>query len=176
MNSVVSLALAGSMLLPSQPSSDWARVRSINAGARIRAVYIGRRQDQQYFVAATDEAMTLLTPEHLPRVARKAVIEIAATQPGFFSATKWMEFTDGPVRINPDGIWLKGHRIAAIQDVVTTVERGDVAEVSQEIVVPRRRQPTLPGQLDPDGQTAAMSGVGSGLLVAAACKENCPNW
>src|SRR5947208_1559075 len=105
MKSVVSFALVTSLVLPSLPAaaqpprqlpasrlSNWSRVRTIVSGTRIRAVYIGRRHEHQCFVSASDQAMTVLTPERLPRAARQAVIAIAETQPGFFTTTTWMEF------------------------------------------------------------------------------------
>src|SRR5438876_7532921 len=120
MKSAVSVTLVASLLLTSLPSaaepqnvsrsplSNWSRVRSIVAGSQINAVYVGRRQERQHFISATDEAMTVLTPDRLPRAGRQALIRIAKTQPGFFTATKWAEFTDGSVHVTPDGIYIKG--------------------------------------------------------------------
>jgi len=183
MKSIISLAVALSLLLTSLPASaqwpqpsvrqlsNWSSVRTISAGAPINAAYVGRRQEFQYFVSAGDETLTVLTPEHLPRAARRTLIEIARTQPDFFTTTTWIEITHGKVRVNPDGIWVKGHRIAAVRDFVTTIERGDVAEVSQRIRVRRRHQfgePPSPGEVAILGAGAVVAGP---LLMK--CGERC---
>ena len=189
MKSALSVTLVASLLLTSlaaaaepqnisrSPLSNWSRVRSIVAGSRINAAYVGRRQDRQHFISATDEAMTVLTPERLPRAAREALIRIAETQPGFFTATKWAEFTDGSVHVTPDGIYVKRHRVAALEDVVTTVERGDVEEVSREIRV-RRPLPRAPMLgTDPIAETTAIGGSVAGtMLLYGTCGESCPTW
>ena len=188
MRRTLSLALIGSFLLPSLPLAaqvpppsfpqiaNWSRVRTISAGAPIHVAYVGRRKGHQYFVSATDEQLVILMPDHLPRSARHALIEIAETQPGFFTATKWMEFTTGSVRVNPDGIWVKSHRIAGLEDFVATVDRGEVAEVSRDIFVRRPRPMIAPAQVDPETGAAVMSGAGTFLLTAAACKGRCSEW
>lgn len=188
MKSVVSVALVATWLLQTvpasaqspqfyrPPNSNWARVRAMSAGESIQAAYVGRRHGHQYFVAATDETLTVLTPDGLPRSARKMLIEIAESQPGFFTTTTWMELTKGAVRINPDGIWLKNHRIAGLQDFVTTVDRGDVAEVWHEVFVHRVRVAPPLGAPDPDAAAGATAGVAGGLLTYAACKGSCPSW
>jgi len=190
MKSVLSLALVTSLLLPSLPAaaqpprqlstsrlSNWSRVRAIVAGSRISASYVGRRQEHQYFVAATDETLTVLTPERLPRAARKVLVEIAEGEPGFFSPNKWTEITRGATRVTPDGIWVKGHRVAALQDVVATIERGDVYEVSQEIRVRRPPPPRQPFVgFDPNAEVGAASGLAGGMLTLALCRDRCPSW
>jgi hypothetical protein len=117
MRAPVSLAVAVSLLLPSLPLSaqvpqrytpqisNWSRVRTIPAGARIDAAYVGRRHGHQYFVSATDETMTVLRPDGLPRSARKTLIEIAGR--AFYDRNGWKSRATECASIH--GIWLKGH-------------------------------------------------------------------
>ena len=161
--------------LPSLPRSNWYRVGTISAGTPIQVAYIGRRRGRQYFVSANDDTMTILMPDALPRPARKALIEIASTTPRVLTATTWLESTIGSVQVTPDGIFFKQHRIAAVDDVVATIARKNVAEVSQEILVLHRRRPPSPSGPDPGTEVAAVSGVAGGLMTAAACKDRCPD-
>jgi hypothetical protein len=160
--------------LPPLPRSNWYLVGTISAGTPIQAAYVGRRQGHQYFISATDDVMTILMPDRLPRSARKALIEIASTTPRLLTGTTWFESTVGSVRVTPDGIFVKKRRIAAVDDVVITIARKNVAEVSQEILVPHHRRPQPPYGPDPGAEVGALSGVASGLLTAAACKDRCP--
>jgi hypothetical protein len=186
MKSVLSFGLIASFLASALPAhaqplppprlSNWSRVATISAGTRINAVYIGRRQGQQYFISADDDSMTLLMPDRLPRAARKVLIGIAERARSFFTATKWMEFKDGTTLVTPDGIFVKGRRIAALEDVVATVARGDVAEVSQEILVRRRRAPAPPFGPDPGVEIAAAAGTAGLLATYAACRDRCSEW
>jgi len=183
MKPFLSLALVAGLIaptlqaqpLPPRPRANWSRVGTISAGTLIQAVYIGRRQGHQYFISATDDAMTILMPDALPRAARKALIEIASTTPRALTATTWVESTVGSVRVTPDGIFLKRHRIAVVDDVVTTIARKDVAEVSQEVFVPQRRRTPQTYGPDPGAEVAAVSGTAGLLLTASACKDRCPN-
>ena len=161
--------------LPPLPRSNWYRVGTISAGTPIQVAYIGRRQGHQYFISATDDTMTILMPDGLPRQVRKALIEIASTSPRVLTATTWLEATVGSVRVTPDGIFLNRHRIAAVDDVVATIARKNVAEVSQEMLVPHRRRPPSPYGPDAGTEIAAVSGLAGGLMTAAACKDRCPD-
>jgi len=183
MKPFLSLALVAGLIaptlqaqpLPPRPRANWSRVGTISAGTLIQAVFIGRRQGHQYFISATDDTLTILMPDALPRAARKALIEIASTTPRALTATTWTESTAGSVRVTPDGIFLKRHRIAAVDDVVTTIARKDVAEVSQEVFVPHPRRAPQPYGPDPGTEVVATSGVAGGVLTYAACKDRCPD-
>jgi hypothetical protein len=180
MKSVVSLALAVCLVGTSVPAnaqqlsgtylSNWGRVRSIVPGTRISIGIAGPDEVRQYFLDATDDAITLLdlTNRDLPREARRTVIRIAETRPGLFTATRWTEATDGRVRVNQDGVFVSGHRVAALEDIVRTVDRGDVGEVSRlkRSREPRPRDVGLPPEVLA-GTVLAASGV------AASCRERC---
>src|SRR5215471_9357597 len=77
--------------------SNWSRVRTIIPGTRISVGIAGPDEVEQYFLDATDDAITLLDLTHrdLPRDARRTLIRIAEIRPLLFTATKWTEATDG---------------------------------------------------------------------------------
>jgi hypothetical protein len=150
--------------------SNWSRVRTIVAGTRISVGIAGPDEVEQYFLDATDESITLLdlTNRDLPRDARRTVVRVAGIRPGLFTATRWTEATDGRVRVNQDGIFVKGRRVAALDDVVRTIDRGDVGEIS------RLKKPSRSGSRDaavPPEALATSIILASG--VAAGCSHRC---
>src|SRR5215471_11789762 len=114
-----------SMPPPQYPSttrpvpSDWTQVRAIEPRSRVRvsAVGLGDR-DHQYFVSASDRALTVLTVGALPRSAKELVLKLAGSHPELFiSPQKWVEFAEGKVRANPDGIFVGKRKVADLSDV-----------------------------------------------------------
>jgi hypothetical protein len=112
--------------------SDWAYVRAIEPRSRIRVSAVGLAdRDHQYFVSASNRTLTLLTVGALPRSAKQLVLRLAGSHPELFiGPEKWMEFADGKVRANPDGVFVGSRKVADLSDVAKTVDAGDVAEVS----------------------------------------------
>lgn len=155
MKSALSLALAASLLassLPAQaqlrylyppayppppPPSDWSGVRAIAPGTKVSVGAVGLGgQDHQYFVSASDKTLTLLVlaDVDLPRSARRLVIKVAATHPELFmDPTKWIEFSEGSARATPDGVFVRGHRIAGLSDITKTIDADEVAEVTRQV-------------------------------------------
>jgi hypothetical protein len=140
--------------------SDWTHVRAIEPRSRIRVSAIGLAdRDHQYFVSASDRTLTLLTVGALPRSAKELVMKLAGMHPEFFSAPeKWMEFSDGPVRATPDGLFVRGRKVASLTNVARTIDRGDVAEVSAWVKDDRPR----PIPIDP-----ALAGAAALLPLSA---------
>jgi len=181
MKSAMAIALAVSLFATSVPVntqqsgprlSNWARVRTIVPGTRISVGIAGPDEVQQYFVDATDEAITVLdlTNLDLPRAARRFVVRVAATQPAVLTATGWIEVTDGHVRVNQDGIFVRRRRVAALHEIVKTIDRGDVGEISR---LRTTRQP--PGSREIDAPPVPVL-YGSSLLAGgllAACGSPC---
>jgi hypothetical protein len=117
---------------PHRVLSDWTQVRAIEPRSRIRVSAIGLGdRDHHYFVSASDRTLTLLTVGALPRSAKQFVLRLAGSHPEFFiGPEKWMEFADGKVRANPDGVFVGSRKVADLSDVAKTVDAGNVAEVS----------------------------------------------
>jgi hypothetical protein len=180
MKSAVSLGLIVSLATPwpvnAQPPgnyysaslSNWSRVRTIVPGTRISVGLADPDEVEQYFLDATDDAITLLDLTHrdVPRDARRLLIRIAETRPSLFTATMWTEATDGRIRVNQDGVFVKRRRLVALADIVKTLDRGDVGEISRLRKVPRSRPRDI--SVPPEvvaGSILAASGV------AAACNQ-----
>jgi hypothetical protein len=183
MKSAVSIALVVSLAAPlpaaaqspgnyySTSLSNWSRVRTITPGTRISVGIADPDEVEQYFLDATDDAITLLDVTHrdLPRDARRTVIRIAETRPSLFTATKWTEATDGPIRVNQDGVFVKGRRLVALDDIVKTIDRGDVGEVSRRA---RVRTPPRPPDRGSPGEIGAVAGIAAlAPLVLLPCGE-----
>jgi len=151
--------------------SNWSRVRTIVPGTRISVGIADPDEVEQYFLDATDEAITLLdlTNRDLPRLARRTVVHVAARHPGLFTSTRWTEVTDGPVRVNQDGVFVKGHRVAALEDIVKTIDRGDVGEVSRRARVSTSPRP--PDRMSPGGMGAAAGVAALAPLLLLPCGE-----
>lgn len=170
MKSVLSVLLATSLAWSSS-LSNWASVKTLVPGTRISVGVARPDEVQQYFVSATDDTLTVLdlTNRDLPRAARKAVLAVAATQPGLFTAALWSEVIDGQVRVNQDGVFVKGRRLAAIEDILRTMHRVDVDRISRSTRSQRRssRDIELPPPPVMYGGTILASGA------VAACAERC---
>jgi hypothetical protein len=157
MKSALSLTLTASLLtssLPAQaqprytyppPVSDWSHVRALAPGSKVAISAIGLGgQDSQYFISATDHALTLLVLGNadLPRAARRFVIKLAEAHPDMFmSPPKWAEYRDGPVRVNPDGVFVRGRKVADLSEITRAIDAGDVAEVTKQVRATRQRRP-----------------------------------
>lgn len=156
---------------PPAVRSDWTYVRAIEPRSRIRvsAVGLGDR-DHQYFVSASDRTLTLLTVGALPRSAKQLVLKLAGSHPELFiRPEKWMEFAEGKVRANPDGVFVGSRKVADLSDVAKTVDAGDVAQVSVWVKDDRPR----PIPIDPAVAGAAALLPLSALALACGDGGHC---
>jgi hypothetical protein len=137
----LTLTLTASLIATSLPAqaqpgktSDWAYVAAIAPGARVAVSAVGLGgQDSQYFISATDRELTLLTLANtdLPKPARTLVIKLAGTHPDIFMAPqRWVEYHDGSAGVTPDGVFVRGRKVADLSDITRTIRAGDVAQVS----------------------------------------------
>lgn len=151
--------------------SNWSRVRTIIPGTRISVGIAGADEVEQYFLDATDEAITLLdlTNRDLPRDAKRTVIRVASTRPALFRATRWTEVTGGYVRVNQDGVFIKGRRVVPLEDIVKTIDRGDVGEISRL----RRAQPSRPRDISVPPEVVAGSVLAASGVAAACGQRHC---
>jgi len=180
MKSAVSVALAICLVVSSVPASaqpqsaaslsNWGRVRTIVPGTRISVGIAGADEVQQYFLDATDDAITFLdlTNRDIARTVRRTLVRVAEIHPGLFTATRWTEVVDGHIRVNQDGVFVKGHRVLTLEEIVRTIDRGDVGEVSRL----RRVQHQQPHDIDVPPEAIATSVMLAGG-VAAGCHDRC---
>jgi hypothetical protein len=152
---------------PAAPVSNWTRVRAIAPGSQIRVTAIGLGdQDHQYFVSASDSALTLLLVGDLPRSAKRLAIKLAGTHPELFMLPdKWMEFSDGRARANPDGLFVGARKIADLGHVAKTIDSGDVAQVTASVKDDR------PAPMSADPGLVAAAGVLPLSALALACGD-----
>jgi hypothetical protein len=151
---------------PAIAPSSWTRVRAIAPGSQIRVTAIGLGdQDHQYFVTASDSTLTLLLVGDLPRSAKRLAIKLAATHPELFMRPdRWMEFSDGRARANPDGLFVGARKVADLSHVAKTIDSGEVAQVTASV----RDDRPAPMSADP-GLVAA--GVLPLSALALACGD-----
>jgi hypothetical protein len=125
--------------------SDWTHVRALAPGSKVIVSAVGLGgQDDQYFVSATDHALTLLALVNadIPRPAKRFVIKLAGTHPDMFmSPQRWVEYRDGSVRVNPDGVFVRRRKVADLSEISKTIDAGEVAEVMKQVRAARQRRP-----------------------------------
>jgi hypothetical protein len=157
-------------LAPPPASSDWTRVRAIAPRSPIRVTAVGLGdQDHQYFVSASDRTLTLLVLGDLPRSARRLVVGLAGSHPEIFMGPgKWMEFVDGKVRVNPDGVFMGKRKVADLSDIAKTIDAGEVAEVWAEVALEKRPH-------DIESPSPIVAGTFAAALYGtiAVCKDKC---
>jgi len=151
---------------------DWSHVAAIAPGTKVAVSAVGLGgQDSQYFISATDRELTLLVLGNvdLPRPAKEFVIKLADTHPDvFMSPQKWVEYRDGPVRVNSDGVFLRGRKVADLSQVIRVVRAGDVAEVTRQVRAPKR--PRNFGGSPAEGIAALVPFLG---LTFLSCHNEC---
>jgi hypothetical protein len=96
------------------------------------------------------------------------VIKVAGTHPEMFMAPqKWVEYRDGPVRVNPDGVFVRGRKVADLSEITRTIDAGEVAEVAKQVKAHRRRDF---GASPAEGIAALVPFLGLGFL---GCHNEC---
>jgi hypothetical protein len=152
--------------------SDWSHVAAIAPGTKVAVSAVGLSgQDSQYFVSATDRELTLLVlfDSGLSRRAKDFVIKLAGTHPEMFTfPTRWAEYRDGSVRVNPDGVFVRARKVADLSEMTRVVRAGDVAEVARHVRAPRR--PTSAGASPAEGIAALVPFLGLSFL---GCHSEC---
>jgi hypothetical protein len=149
--------------------SDWAYVAAIAPGTKVAVSAVGLGgQDSQYFISATDRELTLLALANadLPTSARKFVIKLAGTHPDIFLAPqRWIEYGDGSSRVTPDGVFVRGHKVADLSDITRTLRAGDVAQVSTWVKDDR------PAPMPFDPSVAGVAAILPLSALALACGD-----
>ncbi len=123
-----------------QPSaaSDWSRVARLRPGAMIHLTTTGSPQVRRHVVRADDVTLTVLDVAHpaLTDGVGKRLLEIAVEHPSaLMQARQIAMFVWGDLRIGPDGLFVAGRKILNLDEILVTVPRSDVLQVSR----PERR-------------------------------------
>jgi hypothetical protein len=145
--------------------SDWSRVAGLERISTIRITLKGGRPVNRDFVMADESELVSLhlTDSTLPRQVRRALRNLALDRPiDLFKVSHGQSLIEGRVRLGPDGVFLDGRKIVALEQAVERAARNDIAEISWV----HRATPRGFGW-------GALIGAGIGLAVTfAACGTN----
>jgi hypothetical protein len=111
---------------------DWMGVRRLAPGTEIIVTVGNAKPRKRYFVLAVGSTVTVLnlTAEALPAAATRLLRDIAAHHPEYFASTqRAAQFGDQDVQVRPDGVFLAGHKIADLDQIVERIARADVVDV-----------------------------------------------
>jgi hypothetical protein len=137
--------------------SNWSRVRKLAPGTEIIVTVKGSPPATRYFVAADESDLTVLNVADptLPRAAREVLRDVASTHPEhFLAAQKGGQFVlEKNIRVAPDGVFVADRKVADLTQVIETIARNDVAEISGPV-------PYSPGH-------EALVGLGVGAAIGA---------
>jgi hypothetical protein len=144
---------------------DWSRVVQIRPGDEIVLTVRGSLPATDRLLRADEDGLTVLDTRDpsLPARVRRTLVEAAASRPRALAAAQSGEqHLPQRVRVSPAGLFFEEQRVADLADVIKTVPRQQVADVS----VRRKHVGThsLRGLLIGAGIGAAVGGAG-----AASC-------
>lgn len=115
------------------PKGDWSRVARLARASTIKVTLNGGKPTSRNFVAAGESELVVLnlTDATLPRQVRRTLRSLASDRPkDLFRVSHGQALTEGHVRLGPDGVFLDGRKVAALEQVVELSARSNVAEIS----------------------------------------------
>lgn len=117
--------------------SNWSRVGELLPATQI-ALRIKGSQSHSYYLVFTDASgITVLdlTNQTLPAPASRVLRDMASHHPESFSAlSRNGALVQDNVRVERDGVFVAGRRVADLEEVVQTFARSDVAEIRGPVV------------------------------------------
>jgi hypothetical protein len=123
------------MIAVSQPVlTDWSRVRGLRNGTEILLTVNDAPRARRYVLSVSDADLVVmkLTDPALPLAARSALTRVAQHPDKFGSTTGGQPaFRVDDLRVDADGVFLGGRKVAEIQDVYERVARERVIEIRQ---------------------------------------------
>lgn len=143
---------------------DWSRVRRLKHGADITIAIRGSEPIRRSIVQAEATHITVLnlTDLALPHNVARVLMNAASTHPDTFARSGTL--IDGNVSVGPVGIFLRGQKVAEVQDVVETIARDDIVEITA-----RRKGGGILGHLGPLGGYF-VGGLTAGYIGALLCR------
>ena len=120
---------------PTTPvDAGWSRVRRLAPGTELLVTVKGAQSENRYLVAGDESDLTVLNVRDpaLPTAARDTLRDLASTHPEhFMAAQKGGQFMLAKhVRVAPEGVFVADQKVADLMQVVETIARNDVAEIS----------------------------------------------
>lgn len=151
-------------------SSDvrWLRVRKLPPGAEIIVTVEGAQPGGRYLVRADESDLTVLNvaAPQLPAAAKDVLRDVASNHPEYLSSAQQggTVVLEKRLRLQRDGVFIDGRKVAELGQIVETIARRDVVEITR-----RRKGRGAWGHLGPLGGyfVGAMSG---GVVAGLGCR------
>jgi hypothetical protein len=154
----------------STPRSDWTRVQSVEAGVPLIVTVKGSPPVTRVFVAADASSLVMLNLSNpaLSSQARDALRTAARDQPRVLvdDPLHGSVLVGRDLRLESNGVFLLGNRIARLGDIIERTPRTDVAEIRTE----------AQGSLGATALGAGLGAVGGffgGLVLGPVFDPNC---
>lgn len=121
-------AISGPEVPQLRGRDEWNKVRRLAESSVIRVVTRDGALRDGHLGYVGDDRIVLLRPAALPPDARKALLSVARTQPGFINQRA---FRYKGLTVENGEIVFDGSRVADIDSVFTEIERDAVAEIKR---------------------------------------------
>jgi hypothetical protein len=109
-------------------------VAKLAPGGAIKVTLKGGQPISRYFVGANESELIVLnlTDATLPRQVTRPLRNLASDDPFELVRVSHGEtLTKEHLRVGPDGLFLDGRKVAAVEQVVAVVARSNIAEISR---------------------------------------------
>jgi hypothetical protein len=138
MGRAISLVLALSVVNPPVSAAEptWSRVGTLHPGTAIIVITKDSPAAARYFIAADDAQLTSLNLTNLPTKLRDVLRQTATDHPTYFTAARSQTTfqLERKVQIGPDGVFLDGHKIGELRQILETTARDDISTLTTAAV------------------------------------------
>jgi hypothetical protein len=149
--------------------SDWSRVKKLGHGRDLIVGRRGRAASTLTLLWSDEAGITVVNLAGVPQRARHDLLAAAARYREDPAAPRKSTF-EGVVQIAPDGVFVDGQRIGQPGDIIETIPRQDVTEITvKQVDVPLK---ALAGAAGAVG--GFFAGAYLGALVEPACRCDDP--
>ena len=149
-----------------RPQDDWAQIARLRPGVEIALVVDGRPELQRgrLLRADADQIVVLNAATIGAGGAQRLLVDFASQSPAAIAKTNSVT-TIGVVRVAPDGVFVRGRKVAEHDDVVMTIPRPAVAQITRQHANLAHKTLAAIG--------GAVGGFDGGGLVGAAVQPAC---
>lgn len=120
-----------------EPASNWSRVMQLQPGADIFLSVRSQMPGTRCFVAADPSSLVVLdlTVSALSTASARVLRDMAVKHPANLEAVQKVGvFSQGNVRVGRDGVFVDERKVAELNQVLETIGRSDVSEISGPVV------------------------------------------
>ena len=111
---------------PDDPDAMWKRARRLEPGTRVTVTIAGGAPVERYFVLVDSVELVVLNLG-APDLPKRQLLNMAIDNPAWMAATSRTTYKDNNIRVGPDGVFVKGQKVA---DLSAVVERHPLATVT----------------------------------------------